>query len=122
MLNFRNCLTLDFSLLFFKKRCLDPKEGQKSEEVPTDSVLEFELGDSRRYTVGREETVARKREEEAQKQRKEAKSEGATHSPEEGVAEKHTRTEKSDTELDTYTEGGGDAGTSQSHYNTRKGT
>ena len=37
------------------------------------------------------------------------------HLLEEGVAEKGTKTDKIDTELDTCTEAGGEAGTSQSY-------
>ena len=39
-------------------------------------------------------------EEEKQKQREEAKSEKTRHLPEEGVAEKRARIDKSDTEMD----------------------
>ena len=41
--------------------------------------------------------------------------------PEEGVAEKHSRTDKSDIEVDTCTEAGGETGTSQSHSQYKKG-
>ena len=41
------------------------------------------------------------------------------HSAEEGVAEKHPRTERSDTEMDT--EAGGEAGTSLSQSRHKKG-
>ena len=43
-----------------------------------------------------------------------------THSAEEGVAKKHARTDRSDTEMDT--EGEGEAGTSQSQSRHKKGT
>ena len=75
-----------------------PKKGRRVRkiEVPIDSVPEFKLED----TVSdsrREEREAKEREEEAQKQREEARRmesrrEEATYSPEERVAEKHTRT------------------------------
>ena len=52
----------------------------------------------------------KKREEEAQKQREEARMEETTHSAGEGVAEKHVRRDKSDREIDTEA---GEAGTSQ---------
>ena len=45
--------------------------------------------------------------------------EETTHSAEEGVAEKHARTDKRDTEMDTET--GGEGGTSQSHSRHKKG-
>ena len=54
---------------------------------------------------------AREREEEAQQQREEGTRKETTHSAEEGVAEKHARTVRSDTEMET--EGGREAGTSQ---------
>ena len=62
---------------------------------------------------------ARKREEKAQKQMEESRREETTHSPEEGVAEKCARTDRSNTEMDTM--GGGEAGTSQSHSRHKKG-
>ena len=52
-------------------------------------------------------------------QREEARREETNHSAEEGVAEKHTRTDRSHTEMDT--EAGGEAGTSQSHSRQKKG-
>ena len=61
------------------------------------------------------ERKAGEREEEAQKQREEARREETTHSAEEGVAEKHARTDKSDTEA------GGEAVTSQLHSRHKKG-
>ena len=69
----------------------------------------------------REERETREREEEAQKQREEARREETTHSAEEGVAEKHAKTDRSDAELDTCTEGGEEAGTSQSNSRHKKG-
>ena len=64
---------------------MGPKKGRRVRKIedPTDSVPEFELGD----TVvdiqwRREEREAREREEEAQKHRdEEARREEATHSP-----------------------------------------
>ena len=97
---------------------MGPKKGRRVRkiEVPTDSVPESELGDTvTEIHWSREERKAKEREEEAHKQREEARREESTNSPEEGAAEKHARTDKSDTELDTYTEDGGEAGTSQSH-------
>ena len=78
----------------------------KKIQIPSQSVTEFELG----YTAAdiqqrRKEREARERKKEAQKQREDE----ATHSQEEGVTEKCTRTDKSDTE----TEVGGEADTSQ---------
>ena len=46
--------------------------------------------------------------------------EKTTHSAEEGVTEKCARTDRSNTEMDT--EGGGEAGTSQSHLQAQEGT
>ena len=85
-------------------------------EVSTDSVPEFELGDTAAdIQWGREERAARGREE-AQKQREEearreveARME-ETHLQVEGVAEKRSWTDKSDTE----TKAGGEVGISQS--------
>ena len=80
---------------------MGPKEGRRVRkiEVPTDTPTELDLGDT---AAGIE------------KQREET-----THSAEEGMAEKHPRTDKSDTEMDT--EGGGEAGTSQSQSRHKKG-
>ena len=76
-------------------------------EYPTDSVPESDLGDmAADIQHRREEMEAKEREEEAQKQREEARMEEKEHSPGEGLAEMRTRTDKSDTEMDTYTEGG----------------
>ena len=81
-------------------------------EVPTDILL----GDTAADIQWRmEESKAREREEEPQKQKEEARRDETGHSKEQGVAEKHTRTDKSDTEMDSYREGEGEAGTSQSH-------
>ena len=44
-----------------------------------------------------------------------------THSAEERVSEKHARTNKTDIEIDTCTEGEGEVGTSQSHSRHKKG-
>ena len=61
---------------------------------------------------------AREREEEAHKQREEALRDDTTHSAHECEAEKHARTDKSDTEMDS--EAGGKAGTSQSQSRHKK--
>ena len=58
-------------------------------------------------------------EEEAQKEKKEAKREETTHSADEGMLRKHARTDRSDTEIDT--EGGWEAFTSQSYSRHNKG-
>ena len=80
--------------------------------VPTDSAPEFELVDTAAdIQRKREEKEARERQKEEQKQREEeARREEAIHSQEEGVTEKHARTDKSDTE----TGGWRRVGTSQS--------
>ena len=72
----------------------------------------------------RKERKTREGEEEAQKQkekarREEARKEEAKHT-EEGVAEKWAKTDKSDTELDTCTDGGGEVGLSQLHSRHKK--
>ena len=88
------------------------KKGRRVRiEVPTDSVPEFELGDTtdiqrRREEGEREEQAQRQREEEA-RSKEEARTE-ETYSPKEGVAEKQQQTKNSDTE----TEAGGEAATS----------
>ena len=69
----------------------------------------------------REEREAREREEGAQNQREKARREETTQSPEEGVAEKHARTNRSDTEMDTCTLGEGEEGTSHLHSRQKKG-
>ena len=51
----------------------------------------------------------------------EARREKATHLPDEGLSEKYARTDKSDTEIDTCSEGGGEADTFQSHSRHKKG-
>ena len=61
----------------------------------------------------REEREAIEREEEAQKQREEARREETGQTPEDRVAQKCARTDKSDIEMDTCTKGGGEMGTSQ---------
>ena len=100
---------------------MGPKKGRRVRriDVSTDSVPEFQLGDTATdIRQRRDEREARDREEEAQRQREqEARMEELarmeeTNSQEEGVAEKRPRSEKSDTE----TEAGGEAGTSQSRY------
>ena len=67
---------------------------------------------------GREERWAREREEE--KRMAEARREETIHSAEEGVAEKHARTDRSDTDIDV------EAGGVGAHLNhtpdTRRGT
>ena len=104
------------------QRKMGPKKGRRATkiDVPTDTPTQFEFGD----TVAdiqqmREEREAREREEEAQKQREEVGREESKHSAEEGVAKKHARTDKSETEMDT--EDGGEVGTSQSHSRHKKG-
>ena len=84
---------------------MDPKKGRRLRKIPTDSFPEFELGDTAADIQWRRvEREAREREEEAQKQRgeeariEEAMREEAIHSQEQGAAEKHARTDKSDTE------------------------
>ena len=72
----------------------------------------------------REERQAREREEEVKKQREErhrekARREKIKYSAEEGVAEKHARTDRSDTEMDI--EGGGQVSISQSQFRHKKG-
>ena len=92
---------------------MGPKKGRRVRkiEVLTDSVPEFKLGGTTADTQQRrEEREAIEKEDEAQKQRKEARREAATHSPEEGVVGKRPRTGRSETELDPCTEGGGQAG------------
>ena len=82
---------------------MGPKKGKRERkiEVSIDSVPECELGGTTADIQWRkEEREARKSVEEAQKQREEARRNEATHSPEEGVSEKHGRTDKSDTEMD----------------------
>ena len=79
-----------------------------------EAPAQFELGDMAANIQQRSsEMEERQREEEAQKQSEETRREESTHSAEKGVAEKHARTDKSDTEMDT--EAGGEAGISHSH-------
>ena len=80
---------------------MGPKKGSRVRkiEVPTDSVLEFELGDTAAdIQQMRQEREAREREEAQKQMEQEAKREEArveeTHSQEEGVAEIRGRTEK----------------------------
>ena len=68
---------------------------------------------------GKREKRDRGRRRHRREEREEARREETTHSTEEGVAEKCPRTERSDTEMDT--EGGGEAGTSQSQARHKKG-
>ena len=87
-------------------------------EVPTDSVPEFQLGDTAAdIQRRREKREAREREEAQQQREEEARGEGArveeSHSQEEGHPEKRPRSERSDTEA-----AGGEVGTSKSHYMT----
>ena len=82
---------------------MGPKKGRRVRkiEVPTDSVLEFNLGDTAAdIQWRREEREATEREEKTQKQKEEARREEATHSLEEGLVEKRAKTDKSNTELD----------------------
>ena len=98
-----------------------PKKGRrvKKIEISTESVPEFELGDTvADIQQRREEREAREMEEaQQQRQREEARREEArvekTHSQNEGVAEKRPRTERSETETEAV---GGEAGPSQSRY------
>ena len=103
------------------QRKMGSKKGRRVRkiEVPTDTPTEFELRDTAANIQRREEREARKREEEAQKQREEARMEETTHSAEEGVVEKHARTDRNDTDMDI--EARGEAGTSQSHSRHKKG-
>ena len=80
------------------QRKLDPKKGRivRKIEVPTDTPTEVELEDTAAdIQWRREERDAREKEEEAQKPREEARREKITHSKEEGVAEKHASTDRS---------------------------
>ena len=77
-------------------------------EVPIDTPADFNTAAD---TQREREEEAREREEEAQtqweeRQRRKGMREETTHSAEEGVAEKHARTDNSDKEMDT--EGGGE--------------
>ena len=92
-------------------------------EFPTETPPEFELGDTAAdIHWRRHQREAKEKEEQAQKKREqEARREEATHSPEEGVSETSARTDKSDTKMDTCTETGGEAGTSQWHSRHKKG-
>ena len=66
----------------------------------------------------RAQREAREREKVQQKQREEAMRNDTTHSAEEGAAEKHARTDKSDTEIDT--EAGRKVGTSKLYSRHKK--
>ena len=93
--------------------------GPKGRRV---GMIEFELNDmAADMHWRREEREAREIEEGAQNQREKARREETTHSSEEGEAEKHARTNRSDTEMDTCTEGGGEEGTSHLHSRQKKG-
>ena len=86
----------------FHKEKVGPKNGKgvRKIEFPMDSVPEFELRDTAPdIQQRREEREERKREEEAQKQGEEAKRKETRHSPEEGVAKKSTRTNRSYIEM-----------------------
>ena len=101
---------------------MGPNKGRRVRKIinPTDTPTEFELGDmAADIQQRREEREAREREEEAQKQKEEAMREATTHSAEEGVSEKHERTDRSDTEINTEDEG--EARISQSHSRYKKG-
>ena len=75
---------------------MGPKKGRRVRkiEIPTDTPTEFDTADH----------IQRMSEERQQREREET-----THSAEEEVAEKHPRTERSDTKL----EHGGEVSTSQ---------
>ena len=88
-------------------------------EVPTDTPTEFKLGDTA-ADIQKKREVKKQREREGggrteltegSEEREEAIREEPTRSAEEGVAENHARTDRSDTEMDT--DGGGKASTSQ---------
>ena len=99
---------------------MGPKKGRRVRKIKikTDSIPEFELED----TVADIQWRREEREgEEAQKQREETRRGETSHSPEEGVSETCVRTDTSDTEMDTCTEGGGEVGTSQSHSRHKTG-
>ena len=97
---------------------MGPKKGRRVRkiEVFTDSVPEFELGDTAADIQQRKAEREARQREEAQKQREqEARREEEarmeeTHSQEEEVAETRPRTERSETEAR------GEAGPSQSRY------
>ena len=97
---------------------MGPKKGRRVRkiEVPTDSVPEFELGDTAAdIQWRRQEGEAREREEAHQQREEEARSEegrvGESDWQEEGVAEKRPRTERSDIETEAA---GEEVGSSQS--------
>ena len=101
---------------------MGPKRGRRvrKTDVPMDTPTEFELVDTATdIQRRREERKARERDEEAQRQREEARREETAHSADEGLAKKHARTDRNDTEMDT--EGEGEAGTSQSNSRHKKG-
>ena len=75
---FRCWLTLHFRILFFTKK------------VPTDSVPDIHQRRDEREAREREEEVQKQRDEEVRREK--VRREEATHSPEEGVAEKHAMT------------------------------
>ena len=83
-------------------------------KVPTDTPTEFELGDTAADTHRREEgeQKERGRKRHRNRGRQKARRQETTYLAEEGVAEKHAKTDRSDTEMDTE---GGEAGTSQLH-------
>ena len=99
-------------IFFYKTLLLQRKMGPKKStrvrkiEVVTDTDPEFELED---IVVDiqqrRKEREARERVEQAQKHREETMRDETAHSAEEGVAEKHAWTDKSDTEIDTVAGG-----------------
>ena len=100
---------------------MGPKKGRRMEkiDVPTDSVSEFELGDTAAdIQWRRQDREAREREETQQQQqweearREEARAE-ESNTQEEGIPEKRPWTERSDTETEAT---GGETGPSQSHY------
>ena len=106
-------------MLLLQER-MGAKKGRRVRkmEVSTDTTTEFEFGvttaDIQRRRGG---GGVREREEGAQKQREKAMGEDTTHSAGEGVAKKHTRTNRNKTKMDTET--GGDA--SMLHSRQKKG-
>ena len=103
-----------------RKWVLRRDEGE--EDRSSHSVPEFELGDRAadiqhmRGAEGGKRTGGRGIETDGGSQ-----GEETTPSAKTGVSEEHASTEKSDLEMDTCTEGEGEASTSQSHSRYKKG-
>ena len=101
---------------------MGPKKGRRVQiEVPTGSVPEFDLGDTAEEGG---EGGKRKGGEDTETEggnQDEGRRKETTHSPE-GVAEKHARTNKSNTELDTCTAAGGEGAHLSRTHNKRRGT